>query len=412
MLRGMAIRMKEWGMLSYPRQSVHLTVNSLNDWGRSGASLGQGVAAAGHAAAELAEAMQRINRAGNEADISARLVEIGRETAEELGDKPVRDWDYSWQQAYTPRLQQLLSELEPDAREQARQMGAHYSRQQSLQSRRAYEVEHIRRARKKWSEQVESAVQRGDAAAARHWVEQGSQVFVPESELPQQLERVQSRSLCAGWQQQVLQNPAAALVAWQAPDAERPSAPEDLLRVQSGMDEARSRLASELAVQLAAAVEQGNEPGPELLQQAAVAGVLPPELAEAPPQAHHPLAADAVCRWLRRIDEREAGDDSRLVTEIALAPIPLSERRMLLQRVQATAALPPSQRAEASRVLWSLYHDGCFGCPGDTNALRSLGRLQDEALQRQQKSPDAKELNRWLESLRSSGENWLCFQPE
>jgi hypothetical protein len=38
--------------------------------------------------------------------------------------------------------------------------------------------------------------------------------------------------------------------------------------------------------------------------------------------------------------------------------------------------------------------------------------LQDEALQRQQKSPDAKELNRWLESLRSSGENWLCFQPE
>ena len=161
----MAIRMKEWGMLSYPRQSVHLTVNSLNDWGRSGASLGQGVAAAGHAAAELAEAMQRVNRAGNEADISARLVEIGRETAEELSDKPVRDWDYSWQQAYTPRLQQLLSELEPDAREQARQMGAHYSRQQSLQSRRAYEVEHIRRARKKWSEQVESAVQRGDAAA-------------------------------------------------------------------------------------------------------------------------------------------------------------------------------------------------------------------------------------------------------
>jgi hypothetical protein len=84
MLQSMAIRMKEWGMLAYPRQSVQLTVNSLNDWGRSGSSLGQGVAAAGQAAAELADAMQRVNRAGNEADIAARLADIGRETAEEL----------------------------------------------------------------------------------------------------------------------------------------------------------------------------------------------------------------------------------------------------------------------------------------------------------------------------------------
>ena len=412
MLQSMAIRMKEWGMLAYPRQSVQLTVNSLNDWGRSGSSLGQGVAAAGQAAAELADAMQRVNRAGNEADIAARLAAIGRETAEELSDKPVRDWDYSWQQAYEPRLQQLLGELEPGAREHALQLGAQYSRLYSLQSRRAYEVEHIRRARRKWNEQVEAAVQRGDAAAARRWLEQGSQVFVPEAELPQQLESVQSRSLCAGWQQQLQQNPAAALAAWQAAEAERPSRPEDLRRVQTGMDEARTRLTAGLAVQLAAAVEQGVEPEPGVLRQAAEAGVLPRAWAESPRQALRPLAVEETCRWLRRIDERDAGDDSALVVEIALAPIPMSERRLLLQRVQATAALPPAQRSGTSRVLWSLYHDGRFGCPGDAAALRCLGRLQDEALQLQQKSSDARELTQWLDALCSSEEPWLCYQPE
>jgi hypothetical protein len=80
--------------------------------------------------------------------------------------------------------------------------------------------------------------------------------------------------------------------------------------------------------------------------------------------------------------------------------------------VQATAALPPAQRSGTSRVLWSLYHDGRFGCPGDAAALRCLGRLQDEALQLQQKSSDARELTQWLDALCSSEEPWLCYQPE
>ena len=33
-------------------------------------------------------------------DVAAMLDEIGRETADELAHLPVRDWNYSWQQAY------------------------------------------------------------------------------------------------------------------------------------------------------------------------------------------------------------------------------------------------------------------------------------------------------------------------
>ena len=412
MLQGMAIRMKEWGMLSYPRQGVQLPTHSLNDWARSGQAFGQGLAGALHGSAELAEAMQRVSSTGNEADIAARLETIGRETADELRDKPVRDWDYSWQQAYEPRLRQMLDELDSSAREQAQRMSPTYSAHHSLRARRETELESIRRSRRQWQDQVESAVQRGDVESARRWLEQGCEVFVPVSQLPQQVNAVESRSLSALWQQQLQQDPAAALAAWQAEDAARPSREEDLRQLQTRMDQARSELGAGLALQLAAAVEQGEEPDAPALSRYAAAGVFPQEWLAAHRQQAQPLAVADTCDWLRRIDERAAGDDDRLVVQIALSPIPVEERRLLLRRVQATASLPPEQRAGISRTLWSLYHEGHFGCPGDTAALRSLGRLQDEALQRQQTTRNEKELHSWLESLQGSGDHWLCYQPE
>jgi hypothetical protein len=159
-------------------------------------------------------------------------------------------------------------------------------------------------------------------------------------------------------------------------------------------------------------VEQGAAPDESALGQAAAAGVFPQEWLADYRRTPQPLAVADTCDWLRRIDERAAGDDDHLVVQIALSPIPVEERRLLLRRVQATAALPPEQRAGISRTLWSLYHEGHFGCPGDVAALRSLGRLQDEALQRQQTSTNEKDLHHWLESLQGSGDHWLCYQPE
>lgn len=399
-------------MLAYPRQGVQLPTYSLNDWGRSGQAFGQGLAGAVHGAADLAVAMQRVSSTGSEADIAGRLDAIALEAADELRDKPVRDWDYSWQQAYEPRLHQMLAELEPDAREQAQRMSPTYSAHHSLRARRAAEVERIRHSRRQWQNQVESAVQQGDAAAARRWLEQGAEVFVPAGQLPQQLDAVESRSLCARWQQLVQQNPARALAGWNAPGAARPTREEELRLLRPCLEQARHALESELALQLAAAVEQGDAPDEAALDQAVAAGVLPQEWLAAYRRPPQPLAVAASCDWLRRIDERAAGDDSRLVVEIALSPIPTEERLLLLRRVQATAALPEAQRAGISRALWSLYYAGHFGCPGDTAALRCLGRLQDEALQRQQTTPGSKELNSWLETLKSSDDHWLCYQPE
>jgi hypothetical protein len=120
------------------------------------------------------------------------------------------------------------------------------------------------------------------------------------------------------------------------------------------MEQTRSELRAGLALQLAAAVEQGAAPDESALGQAAAAGVFPQEWLADYRRTPQPLAVADTCDWLRRIDERAAGDDDHLVVQIALSPIPVEERRLLLRRVQATAALPPEQRAETSGIFYGL----------------------------------------------------------
>lgn len=411
MLCSMAIRMKEWGMLSYPRQSVHLPLNALNDWGNTGRVLGKGVADAGAGAVDLASAMCKVQQAGHEADIAGALDKIGRETTAELMDLPVRDWDYSWQQAYAPRVQELLDQYSGDTRERARQLSKVYGQRYSLDGRRRMEVEQIRQSRQRWQQQVDAAVQQGDSQTARDWLEQGSGVFVPEEQLPAQLDMAENRSLHARWKQRLLSEPQAALAAWHDEHDEKPSNAEELRALESEVEQTRRGVLRSLAAELAAGVSHGQEPSAASLEQAVQARVLLPEYVTGWQLPRRPLDAAEACDWQRRIDERQEQDDEALTVEIALAPLPLEARRSLLERLQTTAALPPQQRAAVSRGLWNMYRQGGFGCPGDAEALHALSRLQAEALERQRTGKE-QDCSRWLTQLRGETENWVCYEAE
>ena len=411
MLWCMAIRMKEWGMLAYPRQAVQLTLNSLNDWERTGRDMGQGAQQMGRGLGELASTIARVTQTGQLADAEAMLQEIGSEATEELLEQPVRDWNYSWQQAYGPRMQQLASQYSGEVREKVLQMGAAYGRRFSLEGRRQFELKRSHQSRSRWQKQVDSAVMQGDEEAACQWMEQGREVFVPEAEMPQQLEEVRNRSLQAAWQQRLQQDPYAALTSWQSAEARRPADAGVLQRLEGEMENTRQELYHSLASQLASAVEQGQEPDPTVLERAAAAGVLPREQLAGRNQEVAPLSLDRTCDWLRRIDEREAGDDSQLVLSIALAPLPREQRRLLLQRVKTTAALPPQQRTAVSRTLWNWYREGRFGCPGDAESMLHLGRLQEEALHRMT-TASREETDKWLERLSKTADAWLCFDEQ
>lgn len=405
----MAIRMKEWGMLSYPRQGVHLPLNALNDWGRSGRTLGQGVAAAGAGAVELAKAIHRVQQAGNIADVASRLEQIGKETTEELLELPVRDWNYSWKQAYTPRVEELLNQFSGEDRERARQMSEAYGLKHSLEGLRRMQLKQIDTSREHWKQKVDAAVQQGDSQGACEWLEQGRGVFLPEEELPGQLDQAQNRSLHVRWQQRLQQAPYEALAAWQDEQEPRPSAPDTSRALEHEVDQTRRRVFSALAANLASGVELGQEPAEAELQEAVRAGVLPAEQLAGWQEARHPLVAAKRCDWWRRIDERSGLDDERLAVEIALAPVPLEQRRALMQRLRDTSGLPQQQRAGVSRSLWNMYLQGCFGCPGDEESLQALARLQEESLERQHQGKES-DCSRWLTQLRAATENWVCYQ--
>ncbi len=407
----MAIRMKEWGLLAYPRQGAHLSLNGLNDWGRTGRVLGQGVEQAGRGAAALAESLYQVQYAGDEAQITGRLEQIGRETAEELQHLPVRDWNYSWQQAYAPRVQQLMQEFGSSSHEQIRRLSEVYGTRFSLEAQRNRELERLRESRRVWQEQLDSAVQKGDADSATRWLEQGKGIFVPESEMPQHLDQVRSGSLRARWMHQLEQEPYSTLESWSSGQEARPAGEEDLKAVEAEVEKTRGRVFSDLVQSLVAKVEAGEEPDLAEIESAERSGVLADGAAASLQQPRVPMQAAESCDWLRRIDERAEQADDELMMEIALAPLPAEERKMLLSRLKATAALPFRQRVEMSRRLWNLYNGGHFGCPGDEEALLTLGRLQQESLTRQCSAPE-KECSQWLTRLRESTENWLCYQPE
>lgn len=412
MLCSMAIRMREWGMQAYPRQGVHLPLNALNDWGRSGRALGQGVSDAGQGMAALVPAIEQVARAGHRADAAALLEEIGRETAAELLELPVRDWDYSWQQAYAPRVHEMLNDFSGGEREEALRLSELYGRKYSLEGRRQMELNRLHRAKERWRRQVDAAVQRGDADSARLWVEQGRGVFVPETEMQRELEHAQSRSLQSSWQQRLQQDPHATLADWQSTESPKPAGAAELKSLEYEMQKTRAGLFDSLAVQLGASVEQGDEPDAQMLERAVTSGVLAPDQVVALQQPRVALGVAESCNWLRRIDERAEADDARLVVEIALAPLPVEQKQVLLRRVQDTAALDPQQRSRMSRALWNLYRTGRFGCPGDEEAMRCLGRLQEEALRRLS-SRSEQETEHWLETLcRAENDNWVCFEQE
>ena len=84
---------------------------------------------------------------------------------------------------------------------------------------------------------------------------------------------------------------------------------------------------------------------------------------------------------------------------------------MLMKRLQGSAQVPPQKRQAVSRRLWKMYHDGCFGNPGDAEALQCLGGLQEEALLRQT-STGADDCEQWLRQLQDAADAWVCYQPE
>lgn len=404
----MAIRMKEWGMMEYPGRAPQLSVHGISDWGNSMSKMGPAVAGFLENTGHFVHERMKVTSTGNLADFAGKLKEIEQATREELSMLPIRDWDYAWEQTSAPMLESVINEMPEETREAAKDMAALYIRRASLQARRDYELENIGRARSQWQERVDSAVEEGDDLGAGQWLEAGRDVFVPDSEMEGQQQRVHSKCSMNRWQNRLNDAPMETLLAMQQQPQDWPSDETDASQLQEQAAETRKRLTQQLAQELADRVEQGHAPTSEDLQQFVSVGLLP----EFPKdQDERPLSTQAACDWLRRIDEREddAEQEAALKMEIATAPIPLVERQMLLGRLRESAAVPSEKRRDYSQRLWNAYLSGAFGCCGDEEALRRLGELQEKGLNtmRQQENRSEPPL-----SLTAEQDHWVCFESE
>lgn len=403
--------------MAAPRAAVSIPTQGIRETSAAWSAVGDALGQAGRSAAaalkerelrqererqqqEQQAALRRVERAGALSAFHERLNRVFDETAAELQEGGAKDWNYAWQQRSSSAVQEALAELPPDLRGMGAQLAAQRSAAAAQQAQHRADLQGIARARSQWQAQLDAAVQSGDAAAADRWLQEGSGIFVPPAELEKHRESARSRCGLNRWQQRLADSPAEALAALQEPGAELPDAAEDRKELEESRAAAQQNLQRQWAQDFSAAVLAGREPDAAAQQQAQTLHLLPP-----PPQGS---PAQQLCRLRQRIDEHEGEDADALRMELAAVPLPLRERRALLQRLAAVGNIPRTQRAAVSGTLMDLYRTGRFGCTGDAESLQYLGTLQEEALTRMQDArPEAVEA--WVNSLRNQEEAWICF---
>lgn len=398
-------------MLSYPGRGVQVPLQGIATMDEPAARLGRVIEGAAQLGAQLAEQQETVTAAGSLADFAGRLRQIEQESREEIDMQNVRDWQYAWKQASEPRLAEAVGELPPESREAGRHLAAVYNAQASATAKRDYELGRIGLARHRWQARVEDAVERGDAEEAERWIKAGESLFVPEEEVEERQRKVRSQSVLNCWRKAFRTDAAAALAALRREDARLPQEAADAECLQRLREEQLRAVSRAMAEEMGRAVTAGQLPSRELYEKAAAAGVMSPQQVESAFQQPEYGWRKSEGLWNLRVDEcPEEGDAvTRLQLEILAAPLPPEERSRLLLRLQRGREIPTPIRTQLSRSLWNMYLSGQFGCPGDTEALQGLARLQVRGMEEMSRCGSAAELNRWLSSVPSEEDKWICF---
>ncbi len=415
MLRAMAIRIKEWGMLAAPGQPAHVRTQGLYGWERVGRALGEGVSELLQGGQKLA-GLEKVSSAGELANFSEQLRSISAEVRDELKEGEVKDWDYAWNAAITPRIREAVQGLSAESRKGALELARAYSAQSSIEARRDREVERVSAARGHWEQQVEASVSAGQEEQATRWLEAGRGVFVPEEQMAPRLEEVRSRACRSRWEKRLHASPLETLAEISSMGREKsglmPVREDERRGLEESCARARRSLQRELATSFSERLRAGEEIESASLELAARAGVLQssPERAE---MLHRTPSVLTRSDWRRWLDARDDGDQGEQEARLAIAaaPLPLEERRSLLARLERTAQVPAADRRTLSNQLFSLYSSGAFGCPSDAEAQRFLLALQDEAAELLAAQGPAAVAD-WLEARRAGGDNWVCFEAD
>lgn len=397
-------------MLSYPNQGIRVPLQGIAGMDEPAARLSRVVEGAAQVAASLADVKDQVTSAGELADFVGRLQNIETDTRELLRGETVQDWAYAWNQTSEPMLREAIQELHPSSREAGKRLAELYNARACLTAQRDFLLESIEQARGQWQNRVDEAVDAGDADAAERWMHAGEELFVPAADMQSRVQEARSRSVLNRWRGALQQSPAEALAQLRREDAELPTEGEDCGELLELQQLKKQELLQTLAQEMSGRLEAGLLPERQSCENAVAAGFLTTEQAQAARLPGAPLTEQQFCDWFARVDECSPGNEAALRLEIASAPVPAEQRRILLQRLRGVEQLPYTLRRDCSAKLRSMYLSGRFGCPGDREAARQMLRLQESAMERLLRGARAEETERWLSSLPGAEEKWICYQ--
>lgn len=405
----MPIRMKEWGLKAYPGQSVQVPMSGIAGMGEAARAFGRGLAAAGQGVEALMEMQERVVSQGELAALRDDLQTVAEKAQLQMAESgDTENWAESWQQTVAPMVEPLLQKIPERRRGSALRMAQETLQRASMDAQRRHEVGRLTQARRQWEKRVADAVQLGDEKAALSRLEEGREIFVPESEMDGRRKAVSSGCCASAWRTQLQSDPVGALTAWRAEAAKRPEQEADSHALHEEMAETSMVLRRKLGEEFSQTLLQGMPPAPEAVQGAVSAGLLEPREKAVKLQ---PLSARDEAEWMRRADECEADEDSLAALRLRLATLaaPVPQRRRLMTYLEEGRALPQEPRRELSAALWELYRRGSFGCTEDEVPQQRLCRLLNES-RRLLTDGDADAANTWLSSLRRKETPWLCFE--
>ena len=401
-------------MLRNGAEQPYVSVHGLTDWEMAARQAGQGLSAMVLGGVQVVQEREKVAAAGELAAFSEKLHAMEHDISSELEEAEPAQWSRDWESAFAARVSEALEDVAPALRETAQKMAAEHTREAGIRALRDRELAGIDRARSRWQHRVDSAVQSGDAQAARQWLEQGRGVFVPEGKMEAEEKALESKVLLQQWRRQLQQDPLRTLGDYLHRPAglllpQREEGAQLKREVEQAQRQARETFVRE---QMERAL-RGEPADAQTLKQADRAGLITRaqrDTALATPQ--EPAHRDFNC-WLRRVDGCDTAPDAVLAlqVDICTAALPAARRVELMQRLEQAASVRREDRLTMSRRLWNLYYDGAFGCPGDVLAEQRLRRLQMCGLPLLAESGNDS-VAEWLSGLDRREAQWVCFSPQ
>lgn len=401
-------------MLRNGAEQPHVSVHGLTDWEIGARHAGQGLSAMVLGGVQVVQEREKVAAAGELAAFSEKLQAMEQEISSELEESEPAQWSREWESAFAARVSDALEDVAPALRETAQNMATEYTREAGIRALRDRELAGINRARSRWQHRVDAAVQAGDEQTARHWLEQGRGVFVPEGKMEGEEKALERKVLLQQWRRQLQQEPVRTLGDYLHRPAglllpQREEGAQLKREVEQTQRQAREIFVRE---QMERAM-RGEAADAQTLKQVERAGLITRaqrDSALATPQ--EPEHRNFNC-WLRRVDECDTAPDEVLAlqVDICTAALPAARRVELMQRLEQASSVRREDRLTLSRRLWSLYHDGAFGCPGDALAEQRLRRLQMSGLPLLAESGNDS-VAEWLSGLDRREEQWVCFSPQ